>query len=113
MKGPASLCSSPLYKEFGELAYLPSTICQFIQGKAPSHGCPFAALHIIQRIGFLVANIGQYLLAQPQLIVQTDGLWNKKMKLGCAGLIISHPPTHQGCGHAKVTQTTSALLTKA
>lgn len=62
--------------------------------------------------GFLVANIGQHLQAQPEISVQTDGSWDKTTILSCAAWVVNYPSSTQTRGQANVVHATSALLTE-
>lgn len=52
--------------------------------------------------GFLVANIGQHLQAQPEISVQTDGSWDKTTILSCAAWVVNYPSSTQTRGQRGV-----------
>lgn len=61
--------------------------------------------------GFLIANIGQHRLGLPQLVIQTNGSWDKFSGKASATWIIANPRTLQDKGEAVLFHAYTALLT--
>lgn len=55
-----------------------------------------------EQLGFLVANIGKCLHANPDIFIHRDGGWDRKSKLGCVAWVAMSPLSINGRGQAFV-----------